>query len=69
MKALTPRQYEVLNFIKRFSAEHKMPPTRHDIARHFGWASDNAAEEHLRALAKKGAVILAPGIARGVMVA
>lgn len=66
MKNLTPRQADVLAFIHDFKAKEGAPPTRHDIAHHFGWASDNAAEEHLRALARKGAIFLKPGKARGI---
>jgi repressor LexA len=43
-----------------------MPPTRAEIAGAFGFASPNAAEDHLRALAKKGAITLEPGSARGI---
>lgn len=63
---LTPRQSEVLEFIKRCIAQHGLPPTRHEISQEFGFASANAAEEHLRALARRGALILTPGIARGI---
>ena len=69
MKDLTPRQKEVLAFVTSFSADNGMPPTRADIAKHFGWASANAAEDHLRAIARKGAVFILRGKARGVCVA
>ena len=42
------------------------PPTRAEIANAFGFASHNAAEEHLKALARKGAIVLEPGSARGI---
>lgn len=69
MKDLTPRQKEVLGFVASFSADNGYPPTRADIAKHFGWASPNAAEDHLRAIAKKGAVFIVRGRARGLCVA
>lgn len=69
MPDLTPRQSEVLRFIKDHMALAQRPPTRHDIARHFGFKSDNAAEEHLKALRRKGAIRLVPGTSRGIEVA
>lgn len=65
MIKLTPRQQEILDFIRQ-SLEAGAPPTRAEIASAFGFASPNAAEEHLKALAKKGAVVLEPGSARGI---
>jgi repressor LexA len=58
MAALTPRQAEVLAFILSFQAENGMPPTRVEIAAHFGWSSANAAQDHIRALTRKGALRL-----------
>jgi repressor LexA len=43
-----------------------MPPTRAEIARELGFKSANAAEEHLRALQKKGVLDLVPGASRGI---
>jgi repressor LexA len=63
---LTPRQREVLDFIRRYSAEHGYPPTRLEIARHFGFKVAASAQEHLQALAAKGAIALVPGNARGI---
>ncbi len=63
---LTPRQLEILDFIQRFIAETGMPPTRADMARELGFRSANAAEEHLRALARKGVLELLPGRSRGI---
>ena len=54
MSDLTPRQTQILRLIQRFMAETGMPPTRAEIARELGFRSANAAEEHLRALARKG---------------
>jgi repressor LexA len=63
---LTPRQQEILDFIRNSLEVLGAPPTRTEICSAFGFASPNAAEDHLRALAKKGAVILEPGSARGI---
>ncbi len=63
---LTPRQQEILDFIRNSMEIFSMPPTRAEIAGAFGFASPNAAEDHLRALAKKGAITLEPGSARGI---
>ena len=66
MRQLTPRQKEILELIQSFIAEYGMPPTRADIARELGFKSANAAEEHLRALQKKGVLELVPGASRGI---
>jgi repressor LexA len=63
---LTPRQQEILDFIKNTVEVLGAPPTRAEIASAFGFASPNAAEDHLKALAKKGAINLEPGSARGI---
>ena len=63
MRQLTPRQKEILHMIQEFIADYGMPPTRADIARELGLKSANAAEEHLRALQKKGVLELADGCA------
>jgi len=66
MKALTKRQQEIYDYIKSCISGGGMPPTRADIAAHFGFRSANAAEEHLRALAKKEAIEILPGASRGL---
>ena len=66
MAQLTPRQSQVLKVIQDFIAEYGMPPTRADIARELGFRSINAAEEHLKALQKKGVLDLIPGASRGI---
>ena len=63
---LTPRQREILDFIRSTLEVLGAPPTRAEIAGAFGFASPNAAEDHLKALAKKGAVVLDPRSARGI---
>jgi len=66
MRQLTPRQSQILEVIQDFIAETGMPPTRAEIARQLGFKSANAAEEHLRALQKKGVLDLVPGASRGI---
>jgi repressor LexA len=63
---LTPRQAEILAAIRRLAERHGRPPTRAEICEHLGFRSPNAAEEHLRTLARKGALELVPGAARGI---
>ncbi|WP_298721737.1 transcriptional repressor LexA [uncultured Oceanisphaera sp.] len=69
MKALTPRQSQVLEIIKEHIQQTGMPPTRAEIARTLGFKSANAAEEHLKALAKKGVITMMPGTSRGIRLA
>ena len=66
MAQLTPRQSQILLVIQEFISEYGMPPTRAEIARELGFKSANAAEDHLRALQKKGVLDLIPGASRGI---
>ena len=66
MKELTPRQAEILQIIRDTIAETGFPPTRAEIARMLDFASPNAAEEHLRALERKGVIEILDGTARGL---
>ncbi|GMM67488.1 MAG: transcriptional repressor LexA [Pseudomonadota bacterium] len=66
MRPLTARQTEVLELIKTTMQETGMPPTRAEIARQLGFRSANAAEEHLKALARKGVIDILPGTSRGI---
>jgi repressor LexA len=66
MDELTPRQNEILQLIREYLEETGYPPTRAEIARVLGFRSPNAAEGHLRALARKGAIELVPGSSRGI---
>jgi repressor LexA len=66
MIKLTTRQEEILEFIKQYLSETGFPPTRSEIAEKMGFKSPNAAEEHLRALARKGAIEVLPGTSRGI---
>lgn len=63
---LTARQRQVLDLVREIIEESGMPPTRAEIAGALGFRSANAAEEHLRALARKGAIELVPGASRGI---
>ncbi|GAB0151322.1 MULTISPECIES: transcriptional repressor LexA [Marinobacterium] len=63
---LTNRQTEVLECIRKHIETTGYPPTRADIARELGFKSANAAEEHLKALARKGAIELTKGTSRGI---
>ena len=66
MDQRTPRQHQVLRFIQDKLDERGMPPTRAEIAEALGFKSANAAEEHLRALQRKGVIDLMPGASRGI---
>jgi len=66
MRELTPRQKQILELIQDFIHETGMPPTRAEIASELGFKSANAAEEHLRALQRKGVLDLVPGTSRGI---
>ena len=66
MDKLTNRQQQVLDLIRRHIDQTGYPPTRADIARELGFRSANAAEEHLKALARKGAIEIIPGASRGI---
>lgn len=66
MIKLTSRQQQVLQLIKDHIEDTGYPPTRADIAKQLGFKSANAAEEHLRALARKGAIEIVPGASRGI---
>jgi len=68
MEYLTGRQGEVLDYVRDFIAANGFPPTRSEIARGMGFRSANAAEEHLQALARKGAIRISRGIARGIVI-
>lgn len=63
---LTARQQQILSLIRTYIQDTGFPPTRADIADEFGFKSANAAEEHLKALARKGAIEIIPGASRGI---
>jgi len=63
---LTARQQEILELIQSTIANTGAPPTRAEIASVLGFKSANAAEEHLKALARKGAIELVSGTSRGI---
>lgn len=66
MYDLTPRQEKVLQLIRNYAEETGYPPTRAEIAKILGYKSANAAEEHIKALARKGAIQVIPGASRGI---
>jgi len=66
MIKLTARQAQILNLVKDAIDNTGFPPTRAEIARELGFKSANAAEEHLQALARKGAIEISPGTSRGI---
>lgn len=68
MEDLTQRQKEILHLIREHSATSGFPPTRADICRAMGFKSPNAAEEHLRALERKGAIEILAGASRGIRI-
>jgi repressor LexA len=63
---LTPRQQQILELIRAHISETGVPPTRAEIAKTFGFRSANAAEDHLRALERHGAIELTRGRSRGI---
>ena len=67
MKDLTSRQKEILDLIKDHLKEKGFPPTRADISRTLGFKSHNAAEQHLRAIEKKGFISILSGASRGIV--
>ena len=68
MSKLTKRQAEILSFLKVWIEDNGYPPTRAEIAKELGFKSPNAAEDHLKALARKGAIEMIPGASRGLKI-
>jgi repressor LexA len=68
MQPLTDRQAEILRLIRELTEVSGFPPTRAEIARSMGFRSVNAAEQHLRALEKKGVIEIMSGASRGIRV-
>src|SRR5215212_5063349 len=66
MDTLTPRQAQILKLIADYTENSGYPPTRSEICEAMGFRSPNAAEEHLRALARKGVIEMIPGASRGI---
>ncbi len=63
---LTARQAQILQLIQEAVGNTGFPPTRAEIAQTLGFKSANAAEDHLRALEKKGFITITPGASRGI---
>ncbi len=68
MTQLTARQQQIFDLIRDSLEETGYPPTRAEIAMQLGFKSPNAAEDHLRALAKKGVIEMIPGASRGIRI-
>jgi repressor LexA len=68
MDELTERQSEILKLVRELTEVSGFPPTRAEIAERMGFRSVNAAEQHLRALEKKGAIEISAGASRGIRV-
>jgi len=68
MNNLTSRQSEIFEFIKKEIEFNGFPPTRSEIAKVFGFKSPNAAEDHLKALKKKGVLNIVSGASRGISI-
>ena len=66
METLTARQAQILKLIEEYTESSGFPPTRSEICAAMGFRSPNAAEEHLRALARKGVIEMIPGASRGI---
>jgi repressor LexA len=65
---LTKNQAEVLSFVKKYMKAKGYPPTRQEITTGFGWASVNAAQQHLHLIEKKGYIRVDAGIQRGIVI-
>lgn len=68
MLKLTARQQQIFDLIRDYLEETGYPPTRAEIAQKLGFKSANAAEDHLKALARKGAIEMIPGASRGIRI-
>lgn len=65
---LTPRQRQILDWIRMHIDTSGMPPTRAEIAAGLGFSTASSAEDHLQALARKGAIEIIPGASRGLRI-
>ena len=65
---LTPRQSDIFKFIKGFQARNGMPPTREEICSNFGFKSKTAADDHIKAIAKRGWIEIIPIKSRGIKI-
>jgi repressor LexA len=65
---MTAKQMQILNYIKLFTRMEGFPPTRLELCAAFSWKSPNAAQDHLMAMQKKGAILVRHDIPRGIKV-
>lgn len=68
IKKLTARQQEVLDLVADYIADHGFPPTIYELSGLMGCRSPHAANDHLRALQRKGAITITPGVSRGITI-
>lgn len=68
IKKLTARQQEVLDLVADYIADHGFPPTIYELSGLMGCRSPNAENDHLRALQRKGAITITPGVSRGITI-
>ncbi len=66
MPKVTARQQQIFDYIQSSLSQNGRPPTRAELCAHFGFRSPTAAEDHLKALARKGLIELVPGVSRGI---
>lgn len=66
MDGLTPKQEKCLDFIRSFLDRNGYPPTLRDVQKHFGFSSQTSAENHVKALERKGFISHAAGQARTI---
>lgn len=67
-KKLTARQQEVFDLVVDYISDHGFPPTIYELSGLMGCRSPNAANDHLRALQRKGAITITPGVSRGITI-
>jgi repressor LexA len=65
---ITPAQARVLKVLEKLTERENFPPTRAELAKECGFASPNAAQEHLEALARKGAIVMYKNLSRGIQI-
>ena len=65
---LTATQAKVLKFVASYIKDNGYPPTRREVSDHFKWAYPSSAEDHLRAIERKGYLTITPNISRGIVI-
>ena len=67
-KRITSRQQEIMAFFRQTIAKRGLPPSMREICGHFGFRSPHAAQQHVRALQKKGLITFEPGRSRTIRI-